>query len=79
VATKRTDRRATADRDPGAYIGREPERATETIPGGVGRKDRRVAAIASQPGPRVADRDPAGHAEGPDADSDAKREAGQTR
>ena len=31
-------------RDPGAYIGREPELAAETIPGGIGPDDERVAA-----------------------------------
>jgi len=34
--------------DPGAYIGHEPERATETIPGGVRPRDERVAAVATQ-------------------------------
>lgn len=34
--------------DPGAYIGHEPERATETIPGGLGPADARVAAVATQ-------------------------------
>jgi hypothetical protein len=36
--------------DPGAYIGNEPEREAETIPGGVTAKDERVAASASRPG-----------------------------
>ena len=40
-----------ASDDPGAYIGRLPERATETIPGGLGPRDVRVAANATQPGP----------------------------
>lgn len=35
--------------DPGAYIGRKPERIAETIPGGVGPADRRVSAVATQP------------------------------
>ena len=34
--------------DPGAYIGHEPEPASETIPGGVGPRDERVAAVATQ-------------------------------
>ena len=34
--------------DPGAYIGHEPEQAAETIPGGVGPDDDRVAATQSQ-------------------------------
>ena len=36
--------------DPGAYIGSEPEREAETIPGGVKPGDERVAANDSQPG-----------------------------
>ena len=72
-------------RDAGAYIGRMPERATETIPGGVGRKDQRVAAVATQPGPVRGDTaadagaPPQGHAEGVNATDDVKREAGQNR
>lgn len=34
--------------DAGAYIGHEPERATETIPGGLGPDDERVAAHSTQ-------------------------------
>jgi hypothetical protein len=34
---RRATRRDTEARDPGAFIGRLQERATETIPGGVGR------------------------------------------
>jgi hypothetical protein len=34
--------------DPGAYIGHEPERAAETIPGGLGPDDERVAATQTQ-------------------------------
>lgn len=45
------DARREPRRDPGAYIGRMPERATETIPGGLGPKDERVAAVATQPAP----------------------------
>ncbi len=72
-------------RDPGAYIGRMPERATETIPGGVGRKDVRVAAVASQPAPVRGDTNadagklPEGHREGAAATDDAVKEAGQNR
>jgi hypothetical protein len=67
----------TAGEDPGAYIGHEPERATETIPGGLGPQDERVSAVASQPGPAV-DRGapPAGHREGEEASDDRVREAG---
>lgn len=36
--------------DPGAYIGHEPERAAETIPGGVSGQDERVSAYDSRPG-----------------------------
>ena len=62
-----------------------PERATETIPGGVGRKDVRVAATGSQPGPVQGDTradsgpPPEGHREGAPATDDAVREAGQNR
>jgi hypothetical protein len=73
-------------RDPGAYIGRMPERATETIPGGVGPKDERVSAVATQPGP-VRGEPPAsaegtvpeGHREAANVTDDTKREAGQNR
>ncbi len=34
--------------DPGAYIGHEPELAADTIPGGVGPEDERVAGTATQ-------------------------------
>ena len=64
--------------DPGAYIGSQPERATETIPGGLGPKDQRVAANATQPGADTGDREPGGHRDGPPADDDAIREAGQS-
>ncbi len=72
-------------RDPGAYIGRMPERATETIPGGVGPKDVRVAASGSQPAPVRGDAKaatgtpPEGHREGPPATDDTIKEAGQNR
>jgi hypothetical protein len=36
--------------DPGAYIGSEPERDAETIPGGATPGDERVAAHNSRPG-----------------------------
>ena len=72
----------TAGEDPGAYIGHEPERATETIPGGIGPADERVAAVDSQPGPTVADpvtgysEPPAGHRQAERANDDRLREAG---
>jgi hypothetical protein len=77
----RAPRRGTEARDPGAFIGRQPERATETIPGGVGRKDRRVSAVSTQPGPAVPDEGttPEGHREGRNAGDDTVREAGQGR
>jgi hypothetical protein len=67
--------------DPGAYIGNEPEREAETIPGGVRRDDERIAATASQSGARSPDTGevPEGHREGADADDDAVREAGENR
>jgi hypothetical protein len=47
-----TDRRPNEDEelDPGAYIGHEPEREAETIPGGVDSKDERTSAYDSRPG-----------------------------
>jgi hypothetical protein len=38
------DRPSNAPRDLGAYIGNRPEMAEETIPGGIGPDDERVAA-----------------------------------
>lgn len=77
------DRRPPHEReatDPGAYIGREPERVAETIPGGLGPADERAAAGDSQPGPPNPDpATPAGHREGSSVDDDAVREAGQDR
>jgi hypothetical protein len=78
--------RDATPRDPGAYIGRMPERATETIPGGLGRKDQRVAAVATQPAPvreevppSESGPPPEGHREAETATDDRVREAGQTR
>ena len=77
------DRRPPHEReatDPGAYIGRKPERVAETIPGGLGPADERAAAVDSQSGPPNPDAaTPAGHREGPPAGDDAVREAGQDR
>jgi hypothetical protein len=39
-------------RDPGAYIGRKPERSAESIPGGVGSGDARVSARRPSEGHR---------------------------
>jgi hypothetical protein len=43
--------------EPGAYVGREPERQAETIPGGIGPDDERIAAHSTQrePDPDAAD------------------------
>jgi hypothetical protein len=73
-------------RDAGAYIGRKPERATETIPGGVQARDERVSAVATQPGPvrgpipdATRGAPPEGHREGESASDARVREAGQNR
>jgi len=34
--------------EPGAYVGHEPERMAESIPGGVGPSDERIAAHSTQ-------------------------------
>jgi hypothetical protein len=71
--------------DAGAYIGREPEFAAETIPGGIGRRDERVAAEDTQSSgagaadERVQGRSdawPGGHRRGDDASDDDVRQAG---
>ena len=78
-------RQPDPNRDPGAYIGRKPERATETIPGGVGPKDVRVSAVGTQPAPVRGDTSadsgatPEGHREGQPATDAVVREAGQNR
>jgi hypothetical protein len=80
MADQRTDPNAHPD-EAGAYIGREPERAADTIPGGVRRDDERIAANSSQTGADVPDDDttPEGHREGRAAGDDLLREAGQDR
>jgi hypothetical protein len=64
------------DLDPGAYIGQEPEREAETIPGGVKPGDERIAAHDAAPGVR-------GEPDAPPDDErtefDRHREAGQNR
>jgi hypothetical protein len=73
--------------DPGAYIGRLPEREAETIPGGIGRKDQRVSAAGTQPGtvrgPEPAEADgastPEGHREATTDRDESRREAGENR
>ena len=62
--------------DAGAYIGRLPERATETIPGGLGPKDQRVSAGATQPsGGEGRETPPEGHRLGERVSEDRIREA----
>ena len=81
------DRRQTPrKRDAGAYIGRLPERAAESIPGGIGSKDERVAGVATQPAPvrgphpgAEQGTPPAGHREPAIDRDDARREAGENR
>lgn len=71
--------------DPGAYIGRKPEFAAETIPGGVEPDDERVSAGDTQSSGaerRVQGRDdepPHGHREGAQAGDAEVREAGKDR
>lgn len=76
---QRTDHPDRQHRDPGAYVGREPERQAATIPGGISREDERVAAHSTQSGATGADPAADGHREGPPADDDQVREAGQSR
>ncbi len=76
---QRTDHPDTERHDPGAYVGREPERQAATIPGGVRPDDERIAAHSTQSGQTVGDDMPDGHREGPQADDDQVREAGQSR
>ena len=68
--------------DAGAYIGREPEFAAETIPGGVQAHDERIAGEASQSSgvgagnERVQGREddwPRGHRSGDDTGEDDSR------
>jgi hypothetical protein len=52
--TAKDDRKDDTDLDPGAYVGRLPERQAETIPGGLTDADERVAAHSTQSGPAAA-------------------------
>jgi hypothetical protein len=70
--------------EPGAYIGREPERAADTIPGGVRHDDERISAGQTQssgagrPDERGQPADePSGHRQGSRASDDDVREAGE--
>lgn len=65
--------------DPGAFVGNRPERQAETIPGGISRKDERIAANSTQTGPQSEEPTPEGHREGTPASDDEVREAGQSR
>lgn len=76
---KRPAQDRDADLDPGAYIGRVPERASDRIPGGISRADERVAAHSSRPGPSRSPVPAHGHREGPKVTDDNVREAGQDR
>lgn len=65
--------------EPGAYVGRKPERQAETIPGGV-RPDERIAAHSTQVGDTSGvESTPGGHREGSTNEDDLIREAGQDR
>jgi hypothetical protein len=80
---RHTSANPNADReahDPGSFIGSQPERVAETIPGGLGPKDERASAVATQSGPPTEDESPPeGHREGRAATDDTVREAGQDR
>ncbi len=74
--------------DAGAYIGREPEFAAETIPGGVQPHDERVAGEDSQSSGAGAEDErvqgrtddwPGGHRRGDDVSDDDLRRAGDSR
>jgi hypothetical protein len=66
--------------DPGSFIGSQPERVEEAIPGGLGPSDERASAVATQSGAASPDiGQPDGHREGQPADDDTVREAGQNR
>jgi len=66
----------TDDLDPGAYIGQEPEREAETIPGGVKPGDERIAAHDAAPG---VPGEPDGSDDEERTEFDRHREAGQNR
>lgn len=76
---QRTDHPDAKHRDPGAYVGREPERQAATIPGGISPADERVAAHSTQPAPTSGDTVPDARREGSTDTDDHVREAGQSR
>ena len=64
--------------EPGAYVGRKPERQAETIPGGVRPDDERIAAHSTQVGDTGGvETTPAGHRESNANEDEVIREAGQ--
>lgn len=74
--------------DGGAYIGRKPELAAETIPGGVRPDDERVSSGETQSSGEGAADDrvqgrgdewPSGHREGSSASDDDVQRAGENR
>jgi hypothetical protein len=73
------EREHDTDLDPGAYVGRLPERQAETIPGGITDADERIAAHSTQSGPAGGDQQPDGHREGAPATDDTVSEAGEDR
>jgi hypothetical protein len=76
---QRTDHPDPERHDPGAYVGREPERQAATIPGGISPKDERVAAHSTQSGAAADEPERDGHGEAIPADDAQVREAGQSR
>jgi hypothetical protein len=63
----------------GAYIGRQPERGADTIPGGVRPDDERIAAGQTQAtggDPGASGQAPEGHREGSNGSDDDVRQAG---
>ena len=65
----------SAEQDPGAFIGQEPEREAESIPGGIKPGDERIAAHDSAPG--VPGEPDAEEDDGTRTEMDRLREAGQ--
>lgn len=79
-------RQSQPKRDPGAYIGRLPERTTETLPDQVDAQDEGIAAVATQPGPvrgqapaELVGAVPEGHREATLDRDEARRTAGENR
>jgi hypothetical protein len=78
MANEQDRDRQPEEPDAGSYIGHEPERATETIPGGIQPEDERVAAHSTRPdGGEAPEAGPSGHRQGDRATDDDIREAGQ--